>query len=488
METSQLRQPILAALGICAAVCAAPALVFADDAQDIQQLKDQVKSMQQQIDQMGGKSTKSPDVVATSSKPASTSLTWFGITLYGTIDMGVAYLSHGAPLSGQWGPGLPYFIQNFSNNSITSVAGNGLSQSKVGLSGVESLGFGDFSGVFRLETGFNPWSGRLVNGPGSLIDNNGKANAVKISAGDSSRAGQPFQGASYVGVSSPTVGTLTFGRQNGLNLDTLIKYDPQQQSQAFSPIGLSGTVGGMGTTEQNRFDNSLKYVGNFGPIHIGYVHQFGSDGYYPESADEGNIGFDIGPFSMDAVYGNIHGAVTAASLSAAQAAAEPPNTLAATVSDDTAYTLAASLNLKPVKLYAGWEKIKYSNPEHPLPAGFVGINGIVFSVVNNAAYNREKHFQAGWLGARWSVTPKFDLTGAMYGYWQTSYNANGCDNYSATNCAGTLVDGSVVGDYHFTKRFDAYLGMNYSYVTDGLASGYLFTHDTTYMTGVRFNF
>jgi hypothetical protein len=36
------------------------------------------------------------------------SLTYHGITLYGTIDMGLAYQSHGTPLNGSAGLGLEY--------------------------------------------------------------------------------------------------------------------------------------------------------------------------------------------------------------------------------------------------------------------------------------------------------------------------------------------------------------------------------------------
>jgi predicted porin len=490
------------ALGVCAACCALPGSVLADDSQDIQTLKDQVRALQQQLNQMS-----KPQTTGTVAKPApvnqateatderkrreTPSLTYAGITLYGTVDMGIAYLSHGAPLSSNWGPGLPYFVQNYSNHSITSIAGNGLSQSKVGLSGVEPLFVGDWTAVFRLETGFDPWSGRLVDGLGSLVTNNGKANAVKISAGDTSRAGQPFQGASYVGVASKTFGTLTFGRQNGLMLDNLAKYDPQLQSQAFSPIGLSGNSAGLGDTEAARLDNSLKYVLNVGPGRLALLHGFGSDGYVPESGNEADIGMDLGGFSVDALWGVLHGVVAAASLSAAQALVEPPGTLAGTISDNTGYSLQASYNMKeifPIKFYAGWERIKYNNPEHPLPAGTQDIGGYVLSVTNNAAFDIQKIFQISWVGARYSITPKLDLTAAYYQYNQKSYAANGCTNISAATCAGELMDASLVGDYHFTNRFDAYAGVNWSEVQNGLANGYLFRNDVTTMVGIRFNF
>jgi predicted porin len=502
MHMFKLRKPMLAALGACAAISALPASVLADDAQDIQALKDQVRSLQQQINQMNKPQTtgtvaapapvnQGTEAVDERKRAETPALTYAGITLYGTVDSGIAYLSHGAPVSSTWGPGLPYFVQNFSNHSLTALAGNGLSQSKVGLSGVEPLFLGDLTAVFRLETGFNPWSGRLTDGPASLVTNNGKAAAVKTSAGDSSRAGQAFQGASYVGVASKTFGTLTFGRQNGLMLDMLAKYDPQLQAQAFSPIALSGTSGGLGDTQSNRLDNSAKYVYAYGPVHFAYIHQFGSDGYVPESGNEVSIGADLGGFSIDALYGVIHGEVAAASLSAAQALVEPVGSLAATISDNTGYSVQSSYNMKdifPIKFYAGWERIKFNNPEHPVPAGSTDIGGYLLSVTNNAAFDIQKILQISWAGARWSATPKFDLTGAYYQYNQKSFAANSCGNASATSCAGEMHNWSLVADYHFTKRFDAYAGFQYSLVQNGLASGFLFDNDRTTMVGFRFNF
>src|ERR1700675_810508 len=41
-------------------------------------------------------------------------LTWNGITLYGTIDGGVSWRSHGAPFNGTSAVGLDYLIQKYS--------------------------------------------------------------------------------------------------------------------------------------------------------------------------------------------------------------------------------------------------------------------------------------------------------------------------------------------------------------------------------------
>jgi predicted porin len=492
MHKFNLRKSILAAIGASVALGAAP-IVLADNASDIQALKDQVRAMQKKIDQLSGPQTavtSSSAAAAPAPKSDASSLTFAGVTLYGTVDVGIAYMTHGAPLSQTWAPGLPYFVQNFSNHSILSAGPNGLSQSKVGLSGVEPL-WGDWTGVFRLETGFDPTSGRLTDGPGSLVADNGRSAATKISAGDSSRAGQPFQGAAYAGISSKTFGTLTFGRQNTLMSEALSKYDPQLQSNAFSPIALQGTSGGFGDTQDRIFDSSAKYVLNVGPAHVAFIHQFGSDGYIPENSNEVSVGADIAGLSVDAIYGKIHGAVAAASLTAAQVPTVAPGTLAATISDNTGYAALASYNMKeifPIKFYAGWERIKFNNPAHAIPAGTQDIGGYILSIPNNAGFNIQKILQISWAGARYTPIPQLDLSAAYYQYNQKSFAANGCSNASAAACAGELHDASLVADYHWTKRFDTYAGVNYSIVQNGLANGYLFTSDWTPMVGVRFNF
>ena len=483
---------------------------LADDTSD-QELRDQVKALQKQVDELtkkvnGGKagSTEAPRTAveqsptpnrAVNAKEADSApkaagpapITWNGITLYGTIDVGVAYLSHGAPLSPTYGPGLPFTLQNFSNHPITSLAPNGLSQSKVGISGVEPLGVGDLKGIFKLETGFNPTSGRLTDGPKSLIDNNGRANNNKVTASDSSRAGQAFQGGAYAGIASNLFGTLTFGRQNSLMADDLLKYDPQLQSQAFSPIGYSGAAGGLGDTEDKALDDVLKYNFAYGPARIAVLYQFGSRGFVPEGGESVDIGADYAGLSVDALYGKVRGAVNAASLSAAQNATAP-GTLAGTASDNTSYAFMANYTWKPVKVYAGYEHIRFANPEDPLPNGTVTIGGYVLSTVTNNAYTINKILEYSWLGVRYAVSPRFDLTTAYYHFKQNSYAANHCSNASSGSCSGLFHDASFVADYRWTRRFDTYAGVNYSSGSDGLVSGFLYNVDWAPMIGVRFNF
>src|SRR6185437_12837160 len=125
----------------------------------------------------------------------------------------------------------------------------------------------------RLETYFNPQAGNLSDALKSLTLNNGKAVAAQSTGVDSSVAGQPFQ-ISYVGVSSPEFGTLTFGRQLALMGDGIGKYDPLATSNAFSVIGYSGAAAGAGDTEDRRYDQSVKYLYTMGSYRAGLQYKF----------------------------------------------------------------------------------------------------------------------------------------------------------------------------------------------------------------------
>src|ERR1700734_3310713 len=104
------------------------------------------------------------------------SLTWKGITLYGIVDIGLQYQSHGAPISDYFPPGSEEIIQKNSNKTVLGFTPSNLSQSRVGLSGKEPLPMtDDWSGVFRMETFFNPQSGDISDGLKAVALNNGRA-------------------------------------------------------------------------------------------------------------------------------------------------------------------------------------------------------------------------------------------------------------------------------------------------------------------------
>src|ERR1700686_5398865 len=116
-------------------------------------------------------------------------LSWNGITVYGTIDGGVTWMSHGAPFNGTSAVGAAYLIQKYSNRPQWSLAPNGLSNSGIGIKGREPLAEG-WAFVFGLQAGFDPFSLQYSNGPESIAQNAGVPLTNQNSYADSSRAGQ----------------------------------------------------------------------------------------------------------------------------------------------------------------------------------------------------------------------------------------------------------------------------------------------------------
>ena len=423
------------------------------------------------------------------------SLTWYGVTLYGTVDVGYTYSTRSVPLNDYFTTGMEYLIQKNSNRKISTIAENAMSQSKVGLRGTREF-YDGWSGIFKLETAFNPLSGEITDALHSMAQNNGVALANQNSNADSSRAGQAFQ-AAYAGVSSPTYGTLTFGFQNSLLLDNVLKYDPLGGSYAFSVIGFSGAAGGGGATEDARLENSIKYVNQIEWFRVGAQFQSGNGTSAQGNASEFELGGDYRGLSVDATYMNKHDEITSTALTAAQVAALPAgvssnNALSGTVSDNWTASLDASYVYQSAKISAGYEDIHFRRPSHPLAVGAQNIGGYVLGAVNNTAYNANARIQQViWAGVKYSVTQHFDVFGAWYEYTQNNYNPKGIcpgGQASASTCSGRLTAYSLVADYRFNRHFDVYVGAMRSHVADGLASGYLSTMSIDPSIGGRFNF
>src|SRR5580692_2339093 len=72
-------------------------------------------------------------VAQTPSGPAtpSDSLTWNGVTLYGIVDVGLQYQTHGVPVSDYFPAGTEAIVQKNSNSSVTGVTPSNLSQSRI---------------------------------------------------------------------------------------------------------------------------------------------------------------------------------------------------------------------------------------------------------------------------------------------------------------------------------------------------------------------
>ncbi len=421
------------------------------------------------------------------------SLTWHGVTLYGQIDAGLGYQTHGAPQSALAGSQLNYLISSNSQGPVFSAASSQLSASYVGLRGKQEIADGLYA-IFNLQTQFNVTTGVLANGLGSVAQNNGLAANHQNAFGDSSKNGQAFNAAAYAGLSSPIYGTFTYGRQNALTSDGVINYDPLASSGAFSLIGFQGLTGGAGNTEERIYDNSFKYTVATGPFRFA-AEAAARSGQFTGAqgnAFEGEFGFDYAGFSFDVIGAKIDDAISAAPLNgttlpiASAAFGNGPDGLVqGNVSDNTSFMLLAKYNIGPVKLFGGYERIDQKNPNSPLSAGSFLTAGFVLGSVNNNAFNTDRITQTAWVGAKYAARSDLDLTLAYYHEEQNSFTGAGrnggavtnvaanCTDSSAGNCSGQLDVVSFVADWRFAKRFDAYAGVMWSQAANGFASGFL---------------
>ena len=112
------------------------------------------------------------------STPAECPLSYWGFTVYSTLDWGFGWESHGAGYTAAWNNGVNSFItkQNGINSQWLQTP-NGISQSVVGVKMSEPLPFlgAGWTLIGTWEMGFNPYWGYLADAQRSQVQNNGKA-------------------------------------------------------------------------------------------------------------------------------------------------------------------------------------------------------------------------------------------------------------------------------------------------------------------------
>src|SRR5258706_1001294 len=105
-----------------------------------------------------------------------------------------------------------------------------------------------------------------------------------------------------------------------------------------------------------------------------------------------------------------------------------PKVLTATLSDNTSVMLVGKYSNGPVKLFAGYEFIRYAPPSNPYAAG-TGFNDISgdfvcagCAVINNTNISNtafsagDKLFHVFWTGVKYAITDNLDLIGPDYHY------------------------------------------------------------------------
>jgi len=451
------------------------------------------------------------------STPADCPLSYWGVTLYANIDMGVGYETHGTPFNTKLSTGVEEFISKNSNKGLWLATPNGVGQSQVGLKAKVTLGYG-WMFVGDVATGFDPYSLQLANGPGSMVQNNTTLLQNQSSNGDSSRAGQWYNSVGYGGFSHDQFGTITVGRQNTLTLDGVSAYDPMGGSYAFSPIGYSGKTAGVGDTEDGRINTAIKYSIKYNNFRASSIMQFGGYSYGNGSNGEWQIGLgaDFAGFSIDGIYSRVRDAVSLATYNGPVPAGVPTNALRATISDDSSIMLLTKYKWNQVTVYGGWEHITYTNPSDTFVTtgtnvvfNSLGNFPVVGSGISTTAYGsataKPLKFEVLWTGVKYALNERVDIAGAYYLYVQHDFNNNATPATCANNivapapgyvplgttsnkCRGYMNAFSAMIDYRPLKRVDLYAGFMFSKVSGGLATGYLARSNFDPTVGVRVRF
>jgi hypothetical protein len=167
--------------------------------------------------------------------------------------------------------------------------------------------------------------------------------------------------------------------------------------------------------------------------------------------------------------------------------------------------LLAKYTNGPLKLYAGYEQIRFMAPSDPQTAftdiagDFICLNCVAFNNTNivNTAYGvnglADKILQVAWTGARYAVTSQVDVVAAYYHYSQNSFfgtaaGAAPCSGSNRSQCAGTFNAISGLIDWRFAPKWDVYIGLMRSQFNGGLANAFIENNNVAATAGLRFRY
>jgi predicted porin len=331
------------------------------------------------------------------------------VTLYGSLDAGVAYTS------------------NTGGNSNYQLGSGLVSNTYWGLKGSEDLGNG-LHAIFTLENGFN------------------------LNNGSFQESGSEFNRQAYVGLKSDQYGTVTLGRQ----YDSMVDY---LAPLSFTGAGYGNNLAGHPFDNDNldntfSIKNSVKFASaNYNGFSFGGLYGFSNqaDGFANNRAWSAGAAYANGPINAAASYlqinkgGSNAGGATALGNGDANVAANLQRTFGGGVN----YTFGpATVGLV------------YTNTHMD---GITGTNAGSFGAANVLTGNNV-HFQNAEINGRYALTPALSL-GASYTFTMAHISGNGSDADARFHQI------SLLSDYSLSKRTDVYLEGVYQHANGSLGNG-----------------
>jgi predicted porin len=374
------------------------------------------------------------------------------IEVYTILDDSVAHIEHSLPTSDVHTFGFnSYNIPGQDQGSRWAVVSGAEQMSRYGVQGTDSFSSG-VSGFFKLEGAVNSASGQIANNGRSVLNN---ANNLSTISSASSINGQAFSRAQYVGISYPLVGSIELGRTIAFSTEETSEFDPLHASGLYSPIGYSGTIGGgLGITENGRFDNSIRYDNKIGGVSFGLQYKIGetdsSEAADVGSALEGMVAYHGGPLSVE-----LAGSETRNTPSLSYKLFT--NDVGLRVSNTFGFMLGGKYEVTPnAAIYAGVE-----HTDQTVPSGSnnwsaqitsyyaMPIAGLVTAKAFASTWG-DAPIRVLWAGVDYKFTDAFSLS---VGYYNIDNEANSHnDQYTNQQFA-------VLPDYKFNEHFDVYAGV-----------------------------
>ncbi|AKM31393.1 porin [Pandoraea faecigallinarum] len=314
------------------------------------------------------------------------------VQLYGLIDSGVEFLTNADT--------------NAAGNTVnlTRVTSGNLAGSRWGIKGTEDLGGGN-KAFFLLENGFNLGNGQSLQGS------------------------REFGRLAYVGVSNPSIGALSIGRQGGVFLDWVSKFNPlnnavyaiKMQDTAFSDR-LDNSF--RYTARLGAFEGMIQYSKGYDDVSFGAASTTPGDNRRAQVVDAG-IRYASGPLSFVIAYDQKNGGSTLPNAAMTSKVGGYEGNM------DRRIAAAVQYSLQSVDLYAGYR--------------YLNAKAIHLSALNKSPVEASSYY---WIGSTWHALPALDLSAtAMY---QDFYGTN-----------RDPLSFQISADYSFSKRTDVYVNLGY---------------------------
>ncbi|MFM0741774.1 porin [Paraburkholderia xenovorans] len=332
------------------------------------------------------------------------------VTLYGVIDEGLNYTS------------------NAGGGKLYSLSSGDVEGSRWGLKGTEDLG-GGLSAIFQLENGFNVNNGRL--GPENQI----------------------FGRQAYVGLSSATYGTLTFGRQ----YDSLVDY--------LAPLTSNGNWGGAmfshpydndNTDNTFRLDNAVKFASaSYGGFTFGGTYAFSnSTAFASNRALSVGAQYTVGGLTAAAAYLNVDSPNNGAAGAVANLGSAGAD---GSFTADRQRVFGAGVNytLGSATLGFVYTHTDLSRPDATLYASLTP--SPTLGAASSLKFN---NFE---LNAKYQFTPAF-YVGGMYTFTSATYAGT-----SGESAKPKYHQFGLMADYNLSKRTDIYIQSVYIKVANDSA-------------------